>query len=76
MAMEQSAQAEPNKSFVVKQTIASGDRVVTLSQLSRAHAGVEYAAVHILRFQADKIIELWDVVQEIPKDSPNVLGMF
>ena len=75
-AMEQSATAEPNKSFEVKQVIDGGDRVAVLSHLTRADADLEYAVVHIARFADGKIVELWDVGQEIPKDSPNTLGMF
>ena len=75
-AMEQSAASEPNKSFEVKQVIDGGDRVAVLSHLTRAGAGLEYAVVHIARFADGKIVELWDLGQEIPKDSPNALGMF
>ena len=75
-AMEQSAAAEPNKSFEVKQAIASGDRVALLSHLRRQQAGVEMAVVHILRFEGERIVEMWDLGQEIPRDSPNALGMF
>jgi len=32
--------------------------------------------VHILRFEGDRIVELWDIGQEIPQDSPNEHGMF
>ena len=39
-------------------------------------AGVEIAVVHILRFEGGKIVEMWDIGQEIPADSPNALGMF
>jgi predicted SnoaL-like aldol condensation-catalyzing enzyme len=46
------------------------------SHVVRAEAGVEYAVVHILRFEGERIVELWDVSQEIPADSPNTLGMF
>lgn len=76
LAMEQSAAAEPNKSFEPKQVIDGGDRVAVLSHLKRANAELEYAVVHIARFEGDKIVELWDLGQEIPKDSPNALGMF
>lgn len=76
VAMEQSATSEPNKSFTVKQVIDSGDRVAVLSHLRRAQANREYAVVHILRFEDSKIVEMWDIGQEIPKDSPNALGMF
>jgi predicted SnoaL-like aldol condensation-catalyzing enzyme len=75
-AMERSAAAEPNKSFEVKQVIDGGDRVAVLSHLVRAGAGAEYAVVHIARIADGKIVELWDVAQEIPQESPNVRGMF
>ena len=75
-AMEESAAAEPNKSFEPKQVIDGGDRVAVLSHLQRAGADLEYAVVHIARFMDGKIVELWDLGQEIPKDSPNALGMF
>ncbi|HUH55808.1 MAG TPA: ester cyclase [Rhodanobacter sp.] len=75
-AMEQSAQSEPNKSFTVRQTIESADRVAVMSHLRRAHVDLEYAVVHILRFEEGRIAEMWDVAQEIPRDSPNQLGMF
>jgi predicted SnoaL-like aldol condensation-catalyzing enzyme len=76
VAMEQSAESEPNKSFTVKQVIDSGDRVAVFSHVQRAQANQEYAVVHILRFEGSKIVEMWDIGQEIPKDSPNALGMF
>ncbi|KQX98001.1 polyketide cyclase [Rhodanobacter sp. Root480] len=75
-AMEQSAQSEPNKSFTVRQTIESADRVAVMSHLRRAQVDMEYAVVHILRFEQGRIVEMWDVAQEIPRDSPNQLGMF
>lgn len=75
-AMQQSAQTEPNKSFTVKQTIASSDRIAVLSHLVRSKDEQQYAVVHILRFEDDKIAEMWDLGQAIPKDSPNQLGMF
>ena len=75
-AMEDSASTEPNKSFEVKQVIEGGDREAVLPHLQRAGADLEYAVVHIVRFADGKIVELWDLGQEIPKDSPNALGMF
>lgn len=75
-AMERSAAAEPNKSFEVKQVVEGGGRVAVHSHLVRAGAGAEYAVVHIVRIVDGRIVELWDLAQEIPKDSPNLLGMF
>lgn len=75
-AMQDSATCDPNKAFVVKQVIESGDRVVVMSHLRRMDADQEFAVVHILRFVDGKIVEMWDVAQAIPADSPNVLGAF
>ena len=74
--MEESAKSEPNKSFTVKQILESGDKVATLSHLRRENADIDIAVVHILRFEDGKIVEMWDVGQQIPSDSPNNLGMF
>lgn len=76
VAMQGNAAAEPHNSFTVKQVIGSGDRVAVLSRLQRGDAVQEYAVVHILRFEGAKIIEMWDVAQEIPPESPNEDGMF
>jgi predicted SnoaL-like aldol condensation-catalyzing enzyme len=75
-AMAQSAAEEPNKAFDVKQAIASSDTVAVFSHLQRAQTDVDYAVVHILRFENGKIVEMWDIGQEVPDDSPNELGMF
>lgn len=39
-------------------------------------SGQHACRTHIFRFQGDRIVELWDVWQEIPKDSANEHGMF
>lgn len=76
-AMAQSSATDPNKSFEVIQAIEDADTVAVHSRLTRASADVRYAVVHILKFDGDgKIVEMWDVVQEVPTDSPNALGMF
>ena len=32
--------------------------------------------MHIFRFDGDRVVELWDVSQAAPEDSPNRRGMF
>jgi predicted SnoaL-like aldol condensation-catalyzing enzyme len=34
------------------------------------------ALVHIFRFADGRIVELWDVGQPVPEESPNQYGMF
>ena len=76
LGMEQSAESESNKLFLVKQTIESDDRVAVYSHLRRERVDMDIAVVHILRFENGKIVEMWDIGQQVPKDSPNKLGMF
>ena len=75
-AMSASAATEPNKSFKVMQAIEDTDTVAVFSRLTRVEADARYAVVHILKFKAGKIVEMWDIVQEVPTDSPNAIGMF
>lgn len=74
-AMKTSATAEPGKRFEVQQAIAEGDRVMVFSRLTRPQGQV-HAVVHIARMSEGRIAEMWDIGQEVPADSPNVLGMF
>ena len=74
--MLQSAAAEPNKSFEIIQAVEDSDTVAVHSRLTRDNVGVQYAVVHILRFEGGKISEMWDIAQEVPGDSPNEVGMF
>jgi predicted SnoaL-like aldol condensation-catalyzing enzyme len=74
--MAASARAEPNKSFQVQRVIGDGELLAVHSRLERADAGKTYAVVHILRFAGNMIVEMWDIAQEAPAESPNALGMF
>ena len=75
-AMSASAAAEPNKSFEVMQAIEDAGTVAVHSRLTRVSTNAQYAVVHILKFDHGKIVEMWDIVQEVPVDSPNAIGMF
>lgn len=74
--MAASARAEPNKSFDVQRVIGDGELIAVHSRLERVDAGKTYGVVHILRFEDEWIVELWDIAQEVPAQSPNTLGMF
>lgn len=76
-AMEQAHQSNPNKSLAVKRVLEDAEYVMTHSLVSRARAGqASIAVVHIFRIEGGKIVELWDIGQEVPKDSPNENGPF
>lgn len=76
-AMEEAARKSPNKSIDVKQIFEDGDRVITYSHVVRRNSEEPaFAVVHIFKFENNRIVELWDLGQQIIKDSPNENGMF
>lgn len=75
-AMEENAAKNPHKVLTVMQAIAEGDRVMVYSHVKQNSEDLGMAVVHLFRFQDDRIVELWDVGQGVPADSPNGNGMF
>ncbi|WP_125720299.1 nuclear transport factor 2 family protein [Flavobacterium ustbae] len=76
LAMEESARANPNKVFKIHHILEDGNLVAVHSHLKQIPSDIGFAVVHILKFDGDKIIELWDLGQPVPKDSINENGMF
>jgi predicted SnoaL-like aldol condensation-catalyzing enzyme len=77
IAMEEASKTHPNKSIDIKHVYEDGDTVITHSLVKRqdpAASGI--AVVHVFRFENDRIVELWDLGQEIAQDSPNENGPF
>ena len=74
--MEENARTNPNKAFEVKRVIAEGDFAVTHSHVKQKPDDLGATVVHIFRFENGKIVELWDLGQPIPEQSPNQYGMF
>ena len=66
----------PKKRLMVKNIIGDGELVAVHSNLILKPGEPGMAVVHIFRFEKGKIIEMWDIGQAIPFDSPNRLGAF
>ena len=67
----------PNKSIEIKHIYQDGDNVITHSKiLQKTEDLASVAVVHIFKFKENRIVELWDLGQEIIKDSPNENGPF
>lgn len=73
-AMQQAHETSPNKSIEIKKIYQDGNTVITYSLVKKQNQDI--AVVHIFRFENDKVVELWDLGQEIDNDSPNQYGMF
>ena len=76
-AMKDNQKQFPDKKFTVKQAVEEGDKVMTHSQLfMNAEDKAGKVAVHIFRFQNNKIVEMWDCGMPVPENSPNQDGPF
>ncbi|MEH7237817.1 nuclear transport factor 2 family protein [Bacillus sp. JJ1562] len=76
VAMEENAAKNPQKIFEVKLAIQEGDKVSVYSHIRQNPDDLGIAVVHIFRFVDGQIVELWDIGQPIPENSPNENGMF
>jgi predicted SnoaL-like aldol condensation-catalyzing enzyme len=75
-AMQENAQQNPDKVMDLKHTVVEGEFVVVHSHVRQKPDQPGAALVHIFRIQHERIVELWDVGQAIPNESPNQYGMF
>ena len=75
-AMEQNATKNPHKIFEVQRALQDEKEVAVFSRVRQKPGDLGAAAVHIFRFDGDRIVELWDIGQAIPEDSVNENGMF
>lgn len=75
LAMEENANQSPNKTLELKHAIAEGNTVAVHSHIKQNPEDLGAAVIHIFRFEGENIVELWDVGQSIPEDSPNEHGM-
>lgn len=76
LAMEEAGKAHPQMQLDIKMIIEEGDRVMTYSHVKHKPGDLGVAVVHISRFHNDKIVELWDLGQQISNESPNENGLF
>lgn len=75
-AMDDNARQNPEKKLEVKHVLADGDLVAVHSGVHHRPGDTGAMLVHLFRFEGDRIVELWDVGQEIPAESPNANGPF
>ena len=66
----------PSKQLTVKNVLGESGFVAVHSRIVLRPGEAGIAAVHLFRFQSDKIVEMWDCVQSVPTDSQNRDGAF
>jgi predicted SnoaL-like aldol condensation-catalyzing enzyme len=66
----------PNKQLIVKHVLGDDDLIAVHSHLILLPGETEMSVVHLFRFHGDKIVEMWDIGQLVPADSPNKDGAF
>lgn len=75
-AMQENHDQFPNKVIDVQRVLENGDLVAVHSRLVFNPGVPEIAVVHIFRFEGDLVVELWDIGQQAPANSPNENSMF
>jgi len=66
----------PMQKGEIKQVIAEGDKVALHVHSTRGDGTPGRAIVDIFRLQNGKVVEHWDVIQDIPEKASNSNGMF
>lgn len=66
----------PDSHSEIKRAFADGDYVVLHVHAVRVPGARGSAVVDIFRLENGKIVEHWDVIQEIPEKAANRNGMF
>lgn len=66
----------PIKQLLVKNVLSDGDFVVVQSHIVLYPGDSGIVAVHLFRFQGERIVEMWDYNQPVPTDSPDSDGIF
>jgi predicted SnoaL-like aldol condensation-catalyzing enzyme len=75
-AMEQNAREHPAKRLDVLNALEDADLVAVHARVQHGPDEIGYAVFHLFRFVGDRIVELWDVGQEVPASTVNENGMF
>jgi predicted SnoaL-like aldol condensation-catalyzing enzyme len=66
----------PNKKLTVKNVVCDGELVAVHSHIVLRPGEKGVAAMHLFRFEGDRIVEMWDIGQTVPAYSPNTDGTF
>ncbi|MYT71867.1 MULTISPECIES: nuclear transport factor 2 family protein [unclassified Streptomyces] len=66
----------PQLRLEIKRVLAEGDMVVTHSHLVLEPGKPGRALADFFRLENGKVVEHWDVIQDVPENAANTNGMF
>ena len=66
----------PQLRLEIKRVLAEGDMVVTHSHLILEPGQPGRALADFFRLENGKVVEHWDVIQDVPENAANTNGMF
>jgi predicted SnoaL-like aldol condensation-catalyzing enzyme len=78
-AFKEESAKYPDAEFKVVNFLVDGDTVVVHTQLLNNGSRPEQGGLrqaHLFRFRGEKIVEYWDITQQITPDMPNASGAF
>jgi predicted SnoaL-like aldol condensation-catalyzing enzyme len=76
-AMMEANRKFPDATLEVQRVFEAEDGLVAVhSRVKHSPDEPVIAVVHMFRCEREKIVELWDVGMQVPKDSPNENGAF
>lgn len=75
-AMVENVRQFPDKSIDIYHALEEGPLVAVHACVHFKPGDLGVATIHLFRFEGDRIVELWDVGQAMPEESPNQYGMF
>lgn len=78
-AVKEMGSKYPEADFNMVSIMADGDDVAAHTQLLNSRAKPQQGGLrqaHLFRFEGNKIVEYWDITQQITPDMPNAGGAF
>lgn len=75
-AMEENARKNPDMIFEIQRALEDGNLVAVHSHIRQSPYDPGAAVIHILQFEDNRIVELWDFGQAVPEQMVNENGMF
>lgn len=73
--MQEDAKQNPEKELIILRAMSDEEGVAVHSLIKQNPNDSGYILAHFFKFQRDKISELWDLAQEIPKEIINENGI-